>query len=253
MNIPYKHLVPIASMTCLLAAAAACATSEPNKPDAGKAGGGGDAGSNSGGAPGGNPGSGAEPPPPETGPFVYPPSVHTGFDSSHTFKVPVTSDLVGVTWSVEDPSIATIQRVPIPADYGNRCDIGSEWAMVTPKKAGTTRIFARTADQTATATLVVASYDPAIYGAGERRYNTPDNATAAQRASCASCHKTATGVDHSPFTMAGYADDDILAAITTGVFKHGYQLTGVNHAWNLTDAEKQGIMPYLRALAPRGF
>ncbi len=247
MRNSYKCLVPITSMTCLIAAAAACGTSEPNKPGPGN--GGSDAGTDSGGPAGG----GSDPPPPQTGPFVYPQSVHTGFDGAHSFKVPVTSDLVGVTWSVEDPSIATIQKVAMPTDYGNRCDIGSEWAMVTPKKAGTTRVLARTADKTATATLVVVSYDPAIYGAGDRRYNTPDNATAAQRASCASCHKTATGVDHSPFTTAGYADDDILSAITTGVFKHGYQLVGVNHAWSLTDAEKQGIIPYLRALPPHGF
>lgn len=249
MTIPYKHLVSIASMACLVAGAAACAASDSDKPDASK---GDDKGSDKGNDGDGPPGAGSDPPPPQTGPFVYPASVHTGFDGSHTFKVPVTSDLVGVTWSVEDPSIATIQKVPIPSDYGNRCDIGSEWAMVTPKKAGTTRIFAKTADKTATATLVVASYDPAIYGAGDRRYNTPDNATA-QRPSCASCHKTATGVDHSPFTTAGYADDDIVSAITTGVFKKsGYHLS-VAHSWNLTDAEKQGIMPYLRALPPHGF
>ena len=52
--------------------------------------------------------------------------------------------------------------------------------------------------------------------------------------------------------MAGYGDDEMLSAITTGVLGT-YQLTGVNHAWSLTEAEKQGIMPYLRALPLRGF
>ena len=125
--------------------------------------------------------------------------------------------------------------------------------MVTSKKAGTTKVTAVSGDQKVSATIVVAQYDAAKVAEGSKRYNNPDNAAEAQRDACVGCHGLANGADHSPLQMAYFADDEILSAITTGAYPDGYELRGVNHAWNVTDAEKAGIVPYLRSLAPRGF
>jgi hypothetical protein len=70
---------------------------------------------------------------------------------------------------------------------------------------------------------------------------------------CAGCHELSNGVDHSPTWLAFYADADVLAAVTTGKYADGRVLKGVNHKWELTDAEKTGILAYLRSIPPKGF
>jgi len=193
----------------------------------------------------------ALPPPPGGEDYVYPDIAHTGFDGTHTFKVPISTNLTGtVTWEVADPSIADVAATATPPEYE---DYGETWAMVTSKKAGTTQVTAVSGGKRISAMLIVAAYTPADVTAGETRYNTPENPTGAQRTACISCHGLANGVDHSPVRMSYFADDEILQAITTGEYPDGYVLHGVNHAWNVSAAEAKGIVPYLRSLTPKGF
>jgi hypothetical protein len=196
-------------------------------------------------------GGGEIPPPPSDEDYIYPDTAHTGFDGMHTFKVPVSTNLTGtVSWQIADPSIGDITPVATPPEY---VDFGETWALVTTKKAGTTTVTATSGGKSVTGMLVVSAYAAADVSTGEKRYNMPDNPTGTQRNACVSCHGLANGVDHSPVAMAYYADDEIISVVTTGMFPDGYVLQGVNHAWNFTDAEKQGIVPYLRALPPKGF
>ena len=210
----------------------------------------------------GSPGGGAEPgdddpgtdePLPVPDPsedYVFPDTVHSGFDGTSTFKVPLSTNLTeAVTWEVEDPSILDVTTVGAPPEYA---DFGETWAMVTTKKAGSTKVTAVSGTRKASATVVVEAYDSTAVAAGAARYTTDDPA-GGQRVACISCHGLANGVDHSPLQMAYYADDEILSAITTGMYPDGYTLRGVNHAWDVTDAERAGIVPYLRSLVPRGF
>jgi len=247
-----RNVVSIASLTWLLAAAAACGASDSGKPGTGGSGSNGGGSGGSGNGSGGGTGGGGVDLPPDNADYLFPDTAHTGFDGTHVFKVPVSTNLTNVTWKVEDPTIADIAGVATPADYA---EYGETWAMVTAKKAGTTKLTGTSGAKTVTAMLIVTAYTAANVTAGDKRYNTPDNATAAQRNACAGCHKLANGVDHSPVAMSSYTDDEILSAITTGAYPgpDGYKLMGVNHAWNLTDAEKPGIVPYLRTLPPRGF
>ena len=251
-----RNVVSIASLACLLAAAAACGTSDSGKPGTGGGGGGGGSNGGSGGGSNGGSGAGGVELPPANMDYLFPDVAYTGFDGTHVFKVPVSTNLTNVTWKIDDATIADVAGVATPADYA---EYGETWAMVTAKKAGTTKITGTSGAKTVTAMLVVTAYTAANVTAGDKRYNTPDNATAAQRNACAGCHKLANGVDHSPVALSSYKDDEILSAITTGAYPKeadgtpGYVLTGVNHAWNLTDAEKPGIVPYLRTLPSRGF
>jgi len=267
MNLSIMHLAFRGSLAWLLAATVACASNgSGSPPGAGSGGGnsgggntgggntgGGNTGGNGGGGGGNNGGSGGaggpvEPPDMATD-YLFPDVAHTGFDGTHVFKVPLSTNLTNVTWKIDDPAIASITPVATPALYA---EYGETWAMVTAKKAGTTKVTATGGGKTVSSMLVVQAYTAANLAAGDKRYNTPDNPTAAQRNACAGCHKLANGADHSPVVLAAYDDDDVLPAITTGVYQDGYQLM-VTHTWNLTDAEKQGIMPYLRSLPPRGF
>jgi len=156
----------------------------------------------------------------------------------------------GVTWSIADPSIATIERASSPgAALRSTGDDGGD-ILVTALRPGTTTITVRAGSAIATSTLVVHRYAATNYAIGERRYNTSDD-TNGRRAACASCHGVTNGVDQSPAIQSSYADDDLLSAITTGKYKDGSALRGVDHAMNLTAAEKPGIVAYLRALPPR--
>lgn len=204
-------------------------------------------------------GGGGEGPvqPPDPGfDYVFPFVAYTGYDGTNTYKVPFSTNLTeNVTWEVADPTIASIVSVPAPEIYA---EFGESWAMITTLKAGTTTVTAVSGATRVDAELIVAEYDPAVVAAGEVRYTAPANPEGAQRTACASCHAQANGVDHSPLELAFFQDADILSAITTGMYPateeyDGYVLQGVNHMWNLDAAEQAGIVPYLRALAPRGF
>jgi hypothetical protein len=182
--------------------------------------------------------------------YVYPDISHTGFDGEHTFKVPLATNLTDVTWSVEDPSIADVAPAATPEQFA---DFGETWALVTTKKAGTTKIIATSGGKTVSSELIVEAYTAADVSAGEQRYNNPADSGAPQRNACVSCHGLANGVDHSPLALAYFADDEIYSAVTTGAYPDGYELQGVNHAWNVTEAEGKGIVPYLRTLPLKGF
>ncbi len=194
----------------------------------------------------------AVPPPDGDFDYVFPPLANSGFDGTNVFKVPLATNLTGaVTWEIEDPTILDQAPAPVPPQYA---DYGETWVMLITKKAGTTKVFAVLGDKRIEATVVVTAYDPAQVAAGAMRYAAPADATGAGRTACASCHQAAGGADHSPVEIAFFPDSDILTAITTGMYPDGYVLLeGTNHAWNVTDAEKVGIVPYLRSLPPRGF
>jgi mono/diheme cytochrome c family protein len=179
-------------------------------------------------------------------PYVFPPEAHSGFDGTATFKVPLATNLKDPTWEVENPALAAVTAVPAPPMFA---EFGESWAMVTTKGAGTTKIVARAGDQRAETTLTIATYEAAKVTAGASRYTMG----AAGAPACAGCHGLANGVDHSPLQLAYYADEDILAAITTGKYPDGYELRGVQHAFMLAEGERAGIVPYLRSLPPRGF
>lgn len=90
----------------------------------------------------------------------------------------------------------------------------------------------------------------AACGGGTSRGDNTLGEAGEHRAACASCHGLTNGVDPSPGSLSSHTDD-IISAITTGKYQSGRALRGADHAMNLTDAEKLGIVPYLRALSPR--
>lgn len=181
---------------------------------------------------------------------VGPGRVHAGYDGVHTFRAPMSAAGRGLTWSIADASIATIEPAPSLGTALRSIDDPGGDVVVTALRPGTTTITVKAGDAIATSTLVVHSYPAASYAVGERRYNMPAD-TSGPRAACASCHGVTNGVDQSPTIQSSYTDDDLLSAITTGKYKDGSALRGVDHAMNLTAVEKQGIVAYLRALPPR--
>lgn len=181
--------------------------------------------------------------------------VYTGVDGTHTFVAPVAvydsdSDL---TVTASDPSGVTITKTALknPVSPDGVTDNG-KYYFLTAKKAGTYTITATSKGRTATAKLTVASYASDRWTTGKTRYET--TGTGADQP-CTNCHVNGDAIDHSPATMSSATDQDISVIITTGIRSNGLPITGVQggHKWNVTQAQTDGLVTYLRALTPRGF
>lgn len=207
-------------------------------------------------------------------PVLSPPIIHSGFDGSNTFLIPINTDLERyadgeISWEIDDETIATIAPVQAPPFPGS---FGARWALIETRAAGRTTVHAVIGDRRVSADLVVTDYDAADFPIGEARYNDP--AGAGPAVSCASCHLIAGGADHTPTEMGFHDDAAILEATISGRYPDqcldqarrpcecdsegcelvaGLVLNGGDHSWTLTAEEQKGIIPYLRALAPNGF
>ena len=194
---------------------------------------------------------------------LFPSVAHSGFNKNASFKVMFATGAKNPTWSVADPSIATIAPSKPPTIAGVSTS-GLTFAIATILKGGTTSVSVMQGGTTVTSQLQVTSYDDTDLGVGKARYENADPTNNAARVPCAGCHQKAGGVDHSPLTMAGFDDEVILGVIqnatwpadpsgqsTTSAFAPTGPLAlpnGVTHMWNLTDPEKVGILAQLRSL-----
>ena len=189
-----------------------------------------------------------------------PNKVFSGTDGSHTFKVPLAvydsdSDLV-VT--ADDPSGITLAKTTLknPVSPDGVTDNG-KYFMLTALKAGTYTLTATSKGRSTTATVTVTDYASNRWADGDARYNNGVTTMTADRA-CRNCHVQGLAIDHSPAALATATDQDIGTIITTGV-KPGPNIIkipnepGTQHKWTVTDAERDGLVTYLRALDPRGF
>jgi hypothetical protein len=192
-----------------------------------------------------------------------PDRVFTGRDGTHTFQVPVAvydadSDL---TVTADDPAGVTITKATLtnPVNQDGVTDNG-RYFLLTALKAGTFTLTATSKGKSATASLTVTSYDAGRYAAGEARYTNGIVTKTADRA-CTTCHVQGMGIDHSPAALGTATEQDVGVIITTGVKPGigGPQVIkikdepGTQHKWDVTDAEKDGLITYLRGLPPRGF
>jgi hypothetical protein len=195
---------------------------------------------------------------------LFPKVAYSGFNSTATFKVMYATSAPNPTWTIDDPTIATIAPHDPPTIQGVSTK-GLRFALVTTLKAGNANVTMTANGQRLTAQLQVKAYSNDDVTIGTKRYENPDPPNDATRPSCASCHQKPGGVDHSPLKMAGFDDPTILGVIqdgtypanatgqsTTSDFAPTGPLTnlpaGVTHHWNLTDPEKTGILAHLRSL-----
>jgi hypothetical protein len=182
--------------------------------------------------------------------FLFPPQAYSGFDGTHSFKVPFVTSLAGaLTWTASDPTIATVTAID-PAKVPTAvAQPGLQWAMVTTTKAGTVTIKITNGTLQLSAKLTVTAYTTDQYNAGQTRYMTAPTGIIA----CTTCHSGAGGVDHTPTVTAVDSDSDLVSAITTATYPNGRTLNAPNHMFALSDGEKSGLVAYIRALAPKGF
>ncbi|MCX6130333.1 MAG: Ig-like domain-containing protein [Proteobacteria bacterium] len=173
---------------------------------------------------------------------IFPPKLITGFDGTHSFQAPARATggtLSKVSWSLSDPSLASLQA---NAD-------GT--VMITSKKAGSAQLTATDGTHKSSVTLTINSYTTAAYTAGETRYKTAGTSGAA----CASCHAAAGGSapDHTPTELDADTDDEVANTFISGVDPEGVAVPAANHKFAVTATEKLGLVAYLRALKPSGY
>jgi hypothetical protein len=186
--------------------------------------------------------------------------VYSGIDGTHTFKVPLAvydsdADLV-VTPS--DPSALTLAKTTLvnPVSPDGITDNG-KYFMITALKAGTYTLTATSKGRSTTASITITDYASNRWSDGNARYNNGVATMTTDRA-CANCHVNGLAIDHSPAALATATDQEIGIIITTGV-KPGPSVIkipmqpGTQHKWDVTGAEKDGLVTYLRAIDPRGF
>lgn len=196
-------------------------------------------------------------PPPDSGLGVLSFSPHvaySGYDGTHTFKVPIAvyDSADDLTVTADDPSAATVSPAELQTKLKDDGTFDSgKYFMVDVKKAGTITLTARSNGQTATATINVTSYDPGRYAIGQARYNNQAGAEPA----CTMCHAGGNAIDHSPAALASSTDEAIATVITTGIATSGFPISGVEggHRWTVTQEQRDGLVTYLRSLEPRGF
>jgi hypothetical protein len=183
-----------------------------------------------------------------------PSTLYSGVDGVHVFQVPIAvydsgDDLV-VTAS--DPTTADLvpKKLTDPIKDG-AADTG-KYYFVSVKRAGTVTLQATSNGKTVTAKITVTQYDSGRWTTGQTRYMTSEGSSPA----CTQCHTGTNAVDHSPAAIATATDEKVGATITTGIdpFGTAIMINGApSHKWTVTDAERDGLVTYLRALEPKGF
>jgi hypothetical protein len=207
---------------------------------------GGSSGGGSGGSGGGSGGSdGGMSPPVDFMGSLEPSPAYAGFvDAAHPAMFPIASDLSGtLTWMLSDQALAKLDPLSTPP-----VDIpGLQWKQLTVAKAGTGTITVGNGMMTETAMVTVTAYTLDQWTAGKTRWTTAPTGIIA----CTTCHDGAGGVDNTPAYTAFFSEADLGTIITNGVYPWGDPLRAPNHKFTVTDAEKAGLIAYLRTLAPR--
>lgn len=199
---------------------------------------------------------------------IWPPVVHTGFNSRDTFLAPVSTNFVPDEWTTGNQSIVSVAGYPIcgtPSIYDPS-------GLVVAENPGLTTVTAHAPGIALSVDIRVEQYTEEETDIGEDRYE--DDGVGDERRSCAGCHQEVNGVDHTPLEMAFHDDAAILAATKNSQYPDlctdvdgnecqcgvagcdnvspGYILLGGDHAWDLTLEEERGIVAFMRSLRPRG-
>lgn len=184
-----------------------------------------------------------------------PSELYSGFDGTHSFKVPFAvyngADDVEVTASPK--STVTITAKTLAAPEGDK----GKYFFAEVKAAGDVTLTVTSKSGTATAMLHITAYEASRYATGEARYKTGLDAT---HPPCTKCHEGQDGIDHSPSALASVTDQKIGLIMSTGLSTANFPIAvdkaeyPNGHKWTSgPGAEQDGLITYLRALEPKGF
>jgi len=189
--------------------------------------------------------------------------MYSAYEPEHTYQVPVIVDTLppDVEWSAEPADAVRIEANAQGA------------ALLTMQKSGEVTIKAKTKDgKSGSAKLTIQAATPDEYKLGSDRYNSMQAAIRSSdagaigfgidpSASCTNCHgdTSALEVQHSPQQTAGYSAAELIKIFTEATKPEGIpqrttlpaMIWNQFHKWQMSDAEKQAIVVYLRSLPPK--
>ena len=196
---------------------------------------------------------------------VLPNPAYSGFDGTHKYQIPLrVNNKTGAKWTVDKPDLVDIMET-------------ADGAMLTTKGAGSVVVTATLGTETGSTKLTIGQYSAADWDVGDKRYNSGITALVITSDSgvpmgindikydkdgaCTTCHGTTAmflKVQHTPYQTGGYSDDELSTIFLKGMKPAGVVQRsfipafywGMFHTWNATDAQKVGLITYLRALAP---
>ncbi|MDQ3234008.1 MAG: hypothetical protein M3Q07_19535 [Pseudobdellovibrionaceae bacterium] len=199
--------------------------------------------------------------------------IFTGFDGTNSFKVLVEFAVTGTSPEIGKLTKEQLQQLLVSPEYRQarlaekaKLSLVADAAFLTSKmlpdnpagkvvelttvKAGSTILKGRYGAMELSLPVTITAYTPAQVAAGKQRYDTAVGG-ANPSPSCASCHKTPDGVDHSPNYLTEYSDAGTLSFVETGFNSDIQFQTEVPHKMTFAGAgDKAGIVAYLRSLDP---
>ena len=178
---------------------------------------------------------------------IAPLNTYSGYDGTHKYRVPLGvlgggSDLKITASPPKAVSFETTRLIDPMGDL-------STYFFVTTQAAGEVTITASSGGKSVSAKITITAYPASDYSIGEMRYVNGE----ASDPPCLTCHGEQGGIDHSPTRLAPVTDAQALTAILTGIEPSGDPVPTPKHSWAVTDAEKKGLLSYLRAIPPKGF
>lgn len=191
--------------------------------------------------------------------------MYSAFEPTHKYQLPVIIDgFTGAKFEASDPSKVDVENT-------------ATGATLTMKAAGTVTITATLGNEKGTSLLTITETTAADWEKGNARYNsgvdalpTPDGGSITvanfftnrdAKGACTTCHsKTAKlfQIEHTPQQTGGFSDTEIITIFTTGAKPDNARqrtnlpefLWGMGHRWMVDEADKKGLVTYLRSLAP---
>lgn len=217
-------------------------------------------------------------------PFVTPTVVHTGANGRDTYQAVLVANFGDFAVTSSDTGVVCAGRFEcLPPNSSGIV------AVLTATGAGSATVTVSSGSFRQDVTVEVAGYTPEQYDLGDQRYNSPANVNDGDRIACADCHTGQGGAPHSPLSLAGNSDAELLGAIENSAypgrcedddgnlcdctpsgtdcgacagdcnFNDGYVLTleafgggPGEHVYNLTEDERIAILAYMRAIRPEG-
>jgi hypothetical protein len=199
--------------------------------------------------------------------------MYSAYDGQHVFKIPaiVTQPIDAPKWSVE------------PADGADITQDANGGVMLTMRKAGSFKVYARSGNVMGVSDLHVTQATPEQWAMGEARYRNdvkinlmpppapadggmpmgppmfdlPDNAA------CGNCHGDGAErlkIQHTPQQIGGFSDEQLVQIFTMGMKPAGSIFKSMIppffyrafHTWSTANAEEtQALVVYLRSLEPK--
>lgn len=192
--------------------------------------------------------------------------MYSAFEPSHSYKLPVIIDgIQGATFSASDPSKVDVENTPTGAT-------------LTMKAPGQVLITAKLGAESGSAMLTITETTAADWERGNARYNTmidalptPDGGSVTianfftardAKGACTTCHSETAKllkIQHTPQQTGGYSDAELITIFTMGMKPGGARqrtnlpeyFWGMGHKWDVDEADKKGLITYLRALPPK--